>query len=93
MPFIYQVTGFDGIIQSSGFIPPGKKYGQLEVYNIENGNGPWDIASKSQDGKDWAYHWAIWKDVDNDGLEDCITARYIDHFDQHEKFSLQVYVI
>ena len=93
MPFIHQVTGFDGILQSSGFIPPGKKYGQLEVYNIENGNGPWDIASKSQDGKDWAYHWAIWKDVDNDGLEDCITARYIDHFDQHEKFSLQVYVI
>jgi len=70
------VTGFDGILQSSGFIPPGKKYGQLEVYNIENGNGPWDIASKSQDGKDWAYHWAIWKDVDNDGLEDCITARF-----------------
>ena len=77
VPFIHQVTGFDGILQSSGFIPPGKKYGQLEVYNIENGNGPWDIASKSQDGKDWAYHWAIWKDVDNDGLEDCITARYI----------------
>ena len=38
--------------------------------------GPWDIAKESQDGKDWAYHWAIWKDVDNDGLEDCITARY-----------------
>lgn len=63
-------------MQSSGFIPPGKKYGQLEVYNIENGMGPWDIAKESQDGKDWAYHWAIWKDVDNDGFEDCITARY-----------------
>ena len=70
------MTGFDGILQSSGFIPPGKKYGQMEVYNIENGNGPWDIASESQDGKDWAYHWAIWKDVDADGLMDVITARY-----------------
>ena len=48
----------------------------MEVYNIENGNGPWDIASASQDGKDWAYHWAIWKDVDADGLLDVITARY-----------------
>merc|ERR1711936_87548 len=74
-----EVSGFDGILQSSGFIPPGKKFGQLEVYNIENGMGPWDIASKSHkptDSQDWAYHWAIWQDVDGDGLMDCITARF-----------------
>ena len=47
----------------------------MEVYNIENGNGPWDIASHCQFSKDWAYHWAVWKDVDGDGLIDCITAR------------------
>jgi len=46
----------------------------MEVYNIENGMGPWNIASRS--ASDWAYHWAIWKDVDGDGLKDCITARF-----------------
>ena len=63
-------------MQSSGFIPPGKTYGQMEVYNIENGQGPWDIASNSHERKDWAYHWAVWKDIDADGLMDCVTARY-----------------
>ena len=68
-------------MQSSGFIPPGKKFGQMEVYNIENGMGPWNIASRS--ASDWAYHWAIWKDVDGDGLKDCITARSVhaEYFD------------
>ena len=53
----------------------------MEVYNIENGMGPWNIASRS--ASDWAYHWAIWKDVDGDGLKDCITARSVhaEYFD------------
>ena len=46
------------------------------MYNIENGAGPWNIASASTERKDWSYHWAIWKDIDADGLKDCMTARY-----------------
>ena len=44
----FQVNGFQGILQTSGFLAPGKKFGQLEVYNEENYLGPWDIASSSE---------------------------------------------
>ena len=69
------MSGFQGIVQTSGFLVPGKKSGQLEVYNEENYQGPWNVASKSN--IDWSYHWLIWHDVDDDGLLDIMTARYI----------------
>ena len=48
MHLFLQVNGFQGILQTSGFLAPGKKFGQLEVYNEENYLGPWDIASSSE---------------------------------------------
>ena len=69
----FQVNGFQGILQTSGFLAPGKKFGQLEVYNEENYLGPWDIASSSE--VEWSYHWVMWHDVDDDGLLDCMAAR------------------
>lgn len=61
------------MLQTSGFLVPGKTNGQLEVYNEETLDGPWDIASQSD--RDWSYHWVLWHDVDNDGLPDVMTAR------------------
>ena len=74
----YELGGFDGIVQTSGFLVPGHEYGQLEVYNTEEGNegGPWNIAAKAEDGGDWSYHWVIFKDVDGDGLLDVMAARF-----------------
>ena len=37
----FQINGFHGVLQTSGFLAPGKKYGQLEVYNEDNYQG-WD---------------------------------------------------
>ena len=71
----FQINGFHGVLQTSGFLAPGKKFGQLEVYNEENYLGPWDIASNSE--TEWSYHWVMWHDVDNDGLLDCMAARYL----------------
>ena len=64
----FQINGFHGVLQTSGFLAPGKKFGQLEVYNEENYLGPWDIASNSE--TEWSYHWVMWHDVDDDGLLD-----------------------
>ncbi|TRY79643.1 hypothetical protein TCAL_12605 [Tigriopus californicus] len=69
-----EMAGFDGILQTSGFIPPGKTRGQLEIYNEETRSGPWNIASA--DPKDYSYHWVVWKDVDGDGLLDAMVARF-----------------
>merc|ERR1711997_1313977 len=70
-----EVVGFEGIVQTSGFLVPGKNTGKLELYNRnDNARGPIDIAA-GQD-KDWSYHWVIWKDVDDDGLIDALTARF-----------------
>lgn len=65
------------MIQTSGFLVPTKTYGQLEVYNLDSGEGPWNMASDVS-GKDWSYHSVIWIDIDGDGLEDALTARF-DH--------------
>ena len=73
--YLFQVSGFEGVIQTSGFLVPGKGDGQLEVYNEETLEGPWNIASG--DSKGWSYHWLIWHDVDADGLLDVMTARLV----------------
>jgi len=70
-----EVVGFEGVVQTSGFLVPGKNTGKLELYNLnDNSRGPIDIAA-GQD-KDWSYHWVIWKDIDDDGLLDAFTARF-----------------
>lgn len=71
-----EVLGFEGVVQTSGFLVPGKSAGRLEVYDTTSGEavGPWNIAAGQND--DWSYHWVIWKDVDNDGLLDAMTARF-----------------
>ena len=69
------VVGFEGIVQTSGFLVPGKNEGKLELYNLnDNTRGPIDIAAGQS--KDWSYHWVVWKDIDNDGLLDAFTARF-----------------
>ena len=70
-----QVAGFNGMVQTSGFLVPSKTYGQLEVYNLETGEGPWNMASE-ETGLDWSYHLVNWVDVDGDGLKDALTARF-----------------
>merc|ERR1711992_361676 len=70
-----EVVGFEGVVQTSGFLVPGKNTGKLELYDRNNNaRGPIDIAA-GQDN-DWSYHWVIWKDVDDDGLIDALTARF-----------------
>ena len=34
-----QISGFEGIVQTSGFLVPGKSSGKLEVYNEETLEG------------------------------------------------------
>ena len=70
-----EVVGFEGVVQTSGFLVPGKNTGKLELYSLsDNKRGPIDIAA-GQD-KAWSYHWVIWKDIDDDGLLDAFTARF-----------------
>merc|ERR1711971_1378263 len=39
-----EVVGFEGIVQTSGFLVPGKNTGKLELYNRnDNARGPIDI--------------------------------------------------
>jgi len=70
--------GWEGVLQTSGFLVPGKKHGRLELYDLSSGTprGPINIQDKAGDSKDWSYHWVIWKDIDNDGLLDIFTARF-----------------
>jgi len=71
-----EVLGFEGVVQTSGFLVPGKGDGRLEVYDSSFGipDGPWDIAAGQSDS--WSYHWVLWKDVNDDGLIDAMTARF-----------------
>jgi len=70
------VLGFEGMCQTSGFLVPGKGLGQLELYDISEGTpkGPVNIVGTEHDW--WSYHWVVWKDIDNDGLVDALTARF-----------------
>jgi len=72
------VLGFEGVVQTSGFLVPGKSEGKIELYDTSKGeqgkHGPINIAS-GQD-HNWSYHWVIWKDIDNDGFLDAFTARF-----------------
>jgi len=70
------VLDFEGIVQTSGFLVPGKTTGKLELYDLSSGEpqGPIDIAAGQ--AKHWSYHWVVWKDIDNDGFIDALTARF-----------------
>jgi len=70
------IVGWEGIIQTSGFLVPGKSKGRLELYDTTSGTprGPINIAGHQS--HDWSYHWVVWKDVDNDGHIDAFTARF-----------------
>uniref|UniRef100_A0A0P4ZNF2 VCBS repeat-containing protein n=1 Tax=Daphnia magna TaxID=35525 RepID=A0A0P4ZNF2_9CRUS len=71
------VDGYEGIVQTSGFLVPGKTKGQLQLYNM-NAAIPADteINIASSDVKDYSYHRVIWKDMDGDGDLDAVTARF-----------------
>merc|ERR1711971_307711 len=75
-----EVLGYEGVIQTSGFLVPGKTAGKIELFDTsaaEQGvNHPIDIAHGAREGHDWSYHWVVWKDIDNDGLIDALTARF-----------------
>lgn len=73
-----EVVGFEGVLQTSGFLVPGKTKGRLELYDISSGTprGPINIEDKAAEKHDWSYHWVIWKDIDADGLLDLFTARF-----------------
>merc|ERR1719400_2038675 len=70
--------GFEGVAQTSGFLVPGKSEGKIELFDTTSGeqgkNKPINIAA-GQD-HNWSYHWVVWKDIDNDGLLDAMTARF-----------------
>ncbi|KAK3863385.1 hypothetical protein Pcinc_030835 [Petrolisthes cinctipes] len=72
------VAGAEGVVWSSGFLVPGKKAGQLQLYDTSNPlgliSGPYNIASL--DTEEWSYHRTIWKDMDMDGDLDALTARF-----------------
>jgi hypothetical protein len=64
------------VVVSGGFLPPGKQNGVVSLFTVDDKKGdvqgPFQI---SQNKKDWFYHTALWYDMDNDGLLDCVTAR------------------
>ena len=74
------VLGYEAVVQTSGFLVPGKSEGKIELYDTSAGQqgqrGPINIASEGGDGHNWSYHWVVWRDVDNDGLLDALTARF-----------------
>ena len=74
------MIGFEAVVQTSGFLVPGKTNGKIELFDTTTGAQgdtlPIDIAHGARDGHDWSYHWVIWRDVDNDGLLDAMTARF-----------------
>ncbi|XP_046652459.1 uncharacterized protein LOC124343240 [Daphnia pulicaria] len=71
------VPGYEGMIQTSGFLVPGKTKGQLQMYNM-NAAVPaeTEINIASGDIKDYSYHRVVWKDMDGDGDLDAVTARF-----------------
>ena len=74
------VLGFEAVVQTSGFLVPGKTAGKIELFDTsagqQGGNKPIVITTDARDGHDWSYHWVVWKDIDNDGLTDALTARF-----------------
>jgi len=71
------VPGYEGVVQTSGFLVPTKTKGKLQLFNMnadEPGQTVLNIASA--DEKDYAYHRVLWKDMDGDGDLDAVTARF-----------------
>jgi len=73
-----EVFGVEGVMQTSGFLVPGKTEGKLEFYDTSSGTpvGPITIKDSAGDSHNWSYHWIIFKDIDADGLLDIFTARF-----------------
>ncbi|KAK7021374.1 hypothetical protein SK128_009730 [Halocaridina rubra] len=70
------IGGIEGVIWTSGFLVPGKKEGQLQMYGTATDPiiGPYNIASNDDQG--YSYHRCVWKDMDNDGDLDALSARF-----------------
>ncbi|XP_045603920.1 uncharacterized protein [Procambarus clarkii] len=70
------IGGSEGVIWTSGFLVTGKTKGQLQMYDTTKDPvlGPYNIAS--DDTNDWSYHRVVWKDMDQDGDLDALTARF-----------------
>ncbi|XP_037078900.1 uncharacterized protein LOC119099911 [Pollicipes pollicipes] len=71
-----EATGFEGVVVTSGFLVPFKTHGRLQLYNTETSppSGPYLLSAL--DKRDWAYHRALWHDMDADGDLDLLTARF-----------------
>jgi len=71
------VPGYEGMIQTSGFLVPTKTKGKLQLYNMQVTNpSETEMNIASSDAKDYSYHRVIWKDMDGDGDLDAVTARF-----------------
>ena len=60
---------------SDGFLVPGSLEGSITLINVTN----WDAANvyvltPPDPVTSWFYHNTIWKDMDGDGLQDCVTC-------------------
>lgn len=69
-------VGVEGIVWSSGFLVPGSMHGQLQMYDTSKDPPAGGVNIASLDENNWSYHKTIFKDMDNDGDLDAVSARF-----------------
>ncbi|CAG0886498.1 unnamed protein product [Cyprideis torosa] len=70
------VVGREGVVWTSGFLVPTKTDGRLNLYFSDDEFWSSGVNIASLDQRTWSYHRVIWKDMDNDGDLDAVTARF-----------------
>jgi len=72
-----EVLGFEGVVQTSGFLVPSKTRGKLQFYDMSAAvPNTTTINIASADPRDYSYHRVQFRDMDGDGDLDAITARF-----------------